>query len=134
MKLSKNAKRMLLLISAASLLFIVIGMVAGAICHIPDLMFPFALGVAMIGAVNCLKIVMLERAVLKAIDMSEGAKGYIGGQYLLRFLLTGVVLVVAATQDFVSLWGAVAGIFTLPIAAFGLKFFIARDEKTGNYD
>jgi len=130
MKLSKNAKRMVLLIMAASLVI----MACGAAYYRSPLTFPFALGVAMTGALNCWKVIMLERTVHKSLDKGGGAKAYAGGQYLLRFALTGVVLYIAATQDFISLWGAAAGIFTLQIAAYSLKFFIDRDEKTGNFD
>ena len=99
-------------------------LIAGSAVFYRSLLFlPFALGVFLTCALNCLKVVMLERAVEKAMDKGSGAKGYMGLQYLLRFLLTGIVLALAATQDFISLWGAIAGIFTFPVAALSLKFF-----------
>ena len=59
--------------------------------------------------------------------MQGGGGAYGGGQYFVRFLLTGAVLVLAARSEYISLWGAIAGIFTLQIAAYMLRIFIARD-------
>ena len=50
--------------------------------------------------------------------MGEKAPNYIRIQYLLRFVLTGGILILAAlAPDYIiNLWGAAAGIFTLQIA------------------
>jgi len=98
---------------------------------------PFAVGVLLMAALNIWKVVMLGRVVRRAADMDDkkDAKNYVRAQYLFRLLLTAVVLVIAATDyvPFVNLWGAVAGIFTLQIAAFSLKFFpMEDDEKTAD--
>ena len=128
MRLSAIAKKMIMLIGASSLVFIA----AGVIYHRSLSALPFILGVLMVAALNCLKAVLLERAVEKAANMDEGksAANYIRGQYLVRFVLTGAVLIVAAKNpQIISLWGAIAGIFTWQIAALLLKFFIGDDKQ-----
>ena len=120
--MSALSKKMIFTIGVASL--VLIG--AGGLFYRSYPAVPFAAGVLMTCALNAVKVIMLERAVVKAAeigDISTG-KSYIRGQYFLRFLLTGFVLAIAALapDDIVSVWGAIAGIFTFQIAAFALKF------------
>jgi hypothetical protein len=88
--------------------------------------FPFAVGVLLTSLLSALKVIMLERAVVKAAAIGDVATGksYIRGQYFLRFLLTGFTLAAAAIapDGVVSIWGAVAGVFTFQIAAMAVKF------------
>ncbi|MCL2034391.1 MAG: hypothetical protein FWG94_06620 [Oscillospiraceae bacterium] len=127
MKISVTAKRMIIAIIITSFVFIA----AGGVYYRSYAVFPFAAGVVLMAALNVLKVAMLERAVNNAADMIEkkDAGNYLRVQYMLRLLLTGVVLFIAATDKvpFVSLWGAIAGIFTFQIAAFSLKFYPADD-------
>ena len=123
--LSKDAKRMIALIAGQALVIII----CGAIYYRSSELLPFAWGVLLACALNCVKVCLIERTVKKAVEMQSGAGAYGGGQYLLRFVLTAVVLVVAARSPYISLWGAAAGILTLHIAAHGLRFFIARDMR-----
>jgi len=130
MKISVTAKRMIVGIIIYSLVFIA----AGALYYRSYSVFPFAAGILLMAALNCLKVAMLERVVKTVADMDEKkeAGNYVRVQYLLRLLLTGIVLFIAATDKvpFVSLWGAIAGIFTMQTAAFSLKFFPVEDEDT----
>ena len=88
---------------------------------------PFALGVLLASALNCVKLKLLERAVDRAVTLGKEAVGkYIQTQYILRFLLTGLVLAAAATLPFIDLWGAVAGLFTMQIAVL----FVRKSEKS----
>ena len=119
-----NAKKMILLTVVSSLFIIA----AGAMYYRSYSVFPFAIGVFLTTALNVLKIIMIERAIEKVVNMNgKKAGSYIGFQYVLRFLLTGAVLALAAMVPFIDLWGAVAGIFTLQIAAYSMKFFYDMD-------
>ena len=89
---------------------------------------PFAYGVLLTCALNCVKVLMIERTVKRAAEMPGGSGAWGGGQYLIRYVLTGAVLVVAALSDHINLWGAIIGIFTFQIAAHMLRFFIAKDD------
>ena len=116
---SKIRKRMILTICITSLVFLA----AGALVYRSAAVFPFALGLFMMAGLNVAKVFMLERSVNVALDKEAKSGGsYIRLQYIIRFLLTGLVLLVAAMVDFIDLWGAFAGIFTFQIAAYSLKF------------
>ena len=115
------AKKIILL----TVFFSLIIMAAGAAYYRSSLFFPFALGVALTTMLNILKIIMLKREVERIADTEGKNAGSIARvQYFIRFLLTGLVLVLAAVTPFIDLWGAVAGIFTLQIAAYSMKFFL----------
>jgi predicted outer membrane lipoprotein len=104
---------------------------AGAIFFRSTEAFPFALGVFLTTALNVLKAVWLEHTVNRVAEMEEGQAGsnLVRLQYLLRFLLTGLVMVAAVYLPFIHLWGAVAGIFTFPISAHLLRFTIPKQES-----
>ena len=124
MNLSKDARRMLVLIAGQALVIIVL-----SAAYFRSAQFlPFAYGVLLTCALNCVKVLHIEHTVKKAV---EGQSGGIwgGAQYMLRFFLTGAVLVLAGISPHINLWGAIAGIFTLQVAAYGLRYLIARDEK-----
>jgi len=129
MKINDIAKKMIFVLCV--LLLIVIA--ASVVYYRSFEFFPFALGASLVVALNIIKVIMLDRAVDKALTMTEGkdASNYIRLQYFLRFILTGAVLVFAAVSpdDYVSLWGAVAGIFTMPIAAYSMKIFYGNGAK-----
>jgi hypothetical protein len=81
---------------------------------------------------------MLKNAVEKAVDMETGkaAGNYMRGQYLIRFLIIGAALTGAALLGqrigYISLlWGAAAGIFTMQIAAYSLKFSYKKYADKG---
>jgi len=89
----------------------------------------FAFGVVLTSALNVLKVYMLERTVqntLEIDDVSTG-KNYVRLQYLLRYALTGAVLLVAGLiwinvdPPFINIWGAIAGIFTLQISVIVVR-------------
>jgi len=116
--LSNIAKRMITVVGGLSLALIV----AGIACFKLFSFFPFLLGVIMGAGVTILRIVMLERAVNKALEMDqERAANYLRLQHLLRYLVTGAVLVAAALLPPVNLWGAIAGVMTMPVATFFSK-------------
>jgi len=90
---------------------------------------PFAAGVLSTSVLNAVKVILLDRTVVKVAAMEKTKSGaYAGFMYFLRFLLTGAVLgLVFISHPRVSIWGAVAGIFTLQIAAVATKYFPDTD-------
>jgi hypothetical protein len=142
MKNSLAARRMIASIIVISLICIAAGVIAALSHQCTDdcshLLgwiepVPFALGVALMSALNVAKVFLIERTVNKTVEIENTGAGktYIRLQYFLRFFLTGVVLVIAAVTDFIDIWGAVAGVFTFQIAAFSLKF-MKLDEPENN--
>ena len=79
----------------------------------------FVVGAVLGAALNMCKIIAINRVINRAPGMNpEDAGNYARGQYLLRFLLTTVVLIAAALVPFISIWGTAAGILTMPVATF----------------
>ena len=127
MKINPIAKKMILVLC----ILLVIIIVASGVYYRSFAFLPFAIGASLVVALNIVKVIMLDRAVDKALNMTEAsdAGNYIRVQYFLRFILTGAVLVFAATSPYINLWGAVTGIFTMPIAAYSMKLFLGNDAK-----
>lgn len=131
MKLSKPAKRMILVICGSSLVF----MGAGAVYYRSLTALFFALGVALAMGMNSAKVVMIERAVDRTAEIEEKKEGrnYVRFQYILRILLTGAILGISVAVATECLWGAIAGVFTFQIAAYSLRF-MKLDEDSAPAD
>ena len=132
MRLSAPAKRMVLVIGASSLVM----MGAGAVYYRSFSALLFAFGVLIISVLNIGKVFLMERAAKKAVELEQSgtAKSYIQMQYFFRFLLTGVVFIIPMTlaksmDDPAGIWGSLAGVFTLQIAAFSAKFLKTEVKK-----
>ena len=68
---------------------------------------------------TALKLALIQKTVLKAIEMSESdAKKYTVGQYTIRYTLTGVVLVVGMLEPSIDFIGVFAGLFTMKFAIY----------------
>ncbi|MCL2227100.1 MAG: hypothetical protein FWB97_05670 [Oscillospiraceae bacterium] len=134
MKLSRTAKNMVTMIGLVALVFIV----GGIIFHRSIHALYFAIGVILTSSLNVGKVYMLERTVSKTLDMEDpnSGKNYVKLQYLLRYAITGVVLLgvglvtVYVDPPFVNIWGAVAGIFTLQISVIIVRHR-GLDDETG---
>ena len=118
MKLTNLAKRMILTI-----------LMIGIICTLVSIIYyrsldvlPFFLGILLGSAVSIGKVFLLEKAVDKALTMEQKKAGnYVSIQHLLRFLLTGVVLVLGAILPQISLWGVAAGVLAFQLALYNIK-------------
>lgn len=126
MSLSLPAKKMLIIIAISAGIMIVGGIL---ICiFVPTIpsgeALPVTLGIVLSTALNAVKVLLLERTVRRVMELEtpKESKGYISAQYIIRYLLTGVILVVAAVTPFINLWGAIAGIFTMQAAVFFMRF------------
>jgi len=88
----KASKLMMRMVLIAALIIIVIGI----IYYRSLAALPFSLGVIATSGLNIIKLRMLERTVQKIVYMEdqEMGKNIIRLQYLLRYLITGVVLVI----------------------------------------
>lgn len=98
-------------------------MAASALYYRSAACLPFIWGVLLGSAVGVAKVLLLKRAVDRALCMKEtAAAGYVSLQHLLRLLLTGGALVLAAVVPGISLWGAVAGVVTYQLAVYLIRF------------
>ena len=84
----------------------------------------YALGIV-IGYVLCTaRFLLLERALNKSMDMEkESASSYVRLQYMMRYFLAVVILIVVAVTDVASLLGAILPLLLLQPAVYivGLK-------------
>ena len=175
MELSKPSKLLIRMIYVAALVIIT----AGIIYYRSFASVPFALGVIITSILNVIKVRMLERTVQRVTDMDVGeqetGKNVVRFQYLLRYLITGIVLVAVGfiqnyttepaphssrtiyiavwaalfpqgpesllNAPFISIWGALAGIFSLQLSVIlvrSLKLekdgvnFIKYEDDTDN--
>jgi len=128
MELPVTVKKMILAIGVSSVFIIA----AGAAYYRSFSVLPFAFGVLLMSALNAVTVIMLKRALALSLCMEGKAAGkFVQNYNLLWYLLIGLVLVLAAKVPFIDLWGAVAGVFTMPVALFSMNFFNNSDEKAG---
>ena len=133
MNLSQPSRRMIFVIGISVLIL----SVAGAFVYRSLEALYFAFGVILTSSLNVLKVFLLERTVKKVVDMDEpdAGKNYVRLQYLLRYFLTGIVLLTAGLVSmyvqppFINIWGAVAGVFTLQIAVISVRSMKPEEKK-----
>ena len=97
----------------AGIIFIILGLI-----FYPDKL-AWIRGVAFGTIFTALKLALIRKTVLRAIEMSKSdATKHTIGQYSIRYILTGVVLVVAILEPSISFMGVFAGLFTMKIAIY----------------
>ena len=89
----------------------------------------------MTSSLNAGKFLLLERTVKKTLDMSEpdSGKNYVRLSYLIRYFLTGAVLIAAGligyfTPHISIVLGAIFGLFTMQIAVVIVRHMKPVDE------
>lgn len=121
MQLADLSKKMIVTICILAPIF----MVASVLYYRSLSCLPFVLGVLLGALASVAKVLLLERAVNRAVNMEKkAAAGYITLQHMLRLFLTGAVLMLAALVPAINLWGAVAGILTYQVAVYLIKFTV----------
>lgn len=119
MKLSDLGKRMTFTILIVAL----ISILASFIYYRSLDFLPFLFGVILGSVVSIIKVILLERAVDKALSMEKKrVGGYVGLQHLFRLLISGVVLFIGAVAPQISLWGVTAGIFAFQLGIYSVRF------------
>jgi len=99
-------------------------LVLASIAYYRSLAFaPFALGALLGTSLNVLKVIMLDHTVKKIINIeAKNAGNYVRFQHFLRFLLTGLVFLLAVLfPSFLNIWGVAAGVLTFQIATYFTK-------------
>jgi len=114
---------MMALVAGQSLVILV----AGAIYFRGAGLLPFAYGVLIALAANCVKAYLVGRTAEK-MEAGQCGPGAYSGQFFIRVALTGLVLVLAARSVHINFFGAVAGIVTWHPATHMLRYFIERDN------
>ncbi len=100
----------------------------GIVCIVAGMFFvegflPWILGVA-IGVIMCVfRVFSMTKSIEKAVDMSpEDAKNYAKSQYMLRYIITFAVAVVACYMGFANPVGVIVGLVLLQPAVYIYNF------------
>jgi len=93
--------------------------------------FGFELGVLIGATVSIARLISIEKTVKKVLDMPEGnAKNYARVQYSIRFLLGGVILLIAATMHpTIHLAGVGVGVITMHIATYITSYLQIKEGR-----
>lgn len=82
---------------------------------------------------SILKLKLIQNTIEKSVQMPEGkAQKYTNAQYMLRYVLTGIVLVVAALEPSVDLLGVFFGLFSMKVGAYMQIFINKKVEERQN--
>lgn len=115
------------------LMIVIIGVV-GVICILLGLWrnpYPmvWAKGVLFGTIFTMIKWVLMKNTITKAVDMHEAkARNYTMLHYGLRYLLTVIVLAVAALEPSISLMGTFVGLLTMKVATYVLLLLGKTDS------
>lgn len=77
---------------------------------------------------SILKLMLMKKSIEKAVTMpAEKAQVYTNVQYMVRYILTGIVLVVAALEPSIDIFGVFFGLLSMKVAAY-MQYF--NNKKT----
>lgn len=78
---------------------------------------------------SLLKLKLMQNTIAKAIAMPEGkAQKYANVQYMIRYILTGVVLVIAALEPSINLLGVFFGLISMKVGAYAQLVFNKKTQ------
>jgi len=131
MKISRTSKNIIIMIGLAALAFII----AGIIFHRSIHALYFAIGVILTSSLNVGKVFLLEKTVNNTLELKDenAGKNYVKLQFLFRYVLTALVLLGVGLINlyfdppFISIWGTIAGMFTLQIAVIIVRHWKLDD-------
>lgn len=89
----------------------------------------WALGLAFGLIFSLLKLKLMEKTIGKAVLLPPAkAKNYMSAQYMLRYFLTAIVLVVAALEPSISLVGVFFGLLSMKVGAY-TTLWVKKENK-----
>lgn len=103
--------------------------------------FPLFFGLLLGGLINIAFFYVLYKNIIVAIDKTEEkAKRYITMNYTIRYIISGIVLFVAAKSDYLNVFTCLLGLYTIKLALYlnNLKTFfngrnsVRKDGKDGH--
>ncbi|WP_058486021.1 ATP synthase subunit I [Defluviitalea phaphyphila] len=108
---------------------VIIGVIGSLIVEKP---FVFIKGVLFGSIFSILKLRLMELSIKKSLSMPpHKASKYATGNYMIRYIITGIILLVAALEPSISLIGTFLGLLTMKFSVF-LMFFgynIIKNKK-----
>lgn len=101
-----------------------------AIILITDNPKPYVYGLLFGMVINLLNFRLMSLSIKKALSLNPGkAQGYAVGNYLVRYLIYGIVLYIAATADYIDLLTVIIGFFTVKLIIISDTFFDLLKRK-----
>lgn len=90
----------------------------------------FTIGLVFGLVFSILKLMLMKNSIKKSVTMPEAkAQRYANVQYMIRYLLTGIVLLVAALEPTINLLGVFLGLLSMKVGAYMQLFVIKKNEK-----
>lgn len=91
----------------------------------------FTMGIAFGLIFSILKLMLMQNSIKKSVLMPEAkAQRYANVQYMIRYVLTGVVLLVAALEPTIDILGVFLGLLSMKVGAYIQILMIKKAEKT----
>ena len=114
-KISDISKKIMLKMGAVC--FLALGI--GAIIIGTDNLSYYAWGLGFGLVFSILKLLLLEKTIDKSVDMPvNNAENYVRLHYMMRYFLTGAVLIVSALINIYTMIGVIIAVFSLRPAIF----------------
>lgn len=114
---------------------VMITIVLGIICLVigmffVDNIFPWIVGIA-IGVIICVfRVFSMSRSLEKAVEMTpEDAKNYTRAHYMLRYIISFVIAVIACYKGLANPVGVIVGLVLLQPAVYIYNFIDRRNSK-----
>ena len=86
---------------------------------IADNKLAYLLGILMGGTITIVKVFMMQSSMEKAVlKQPHEATNYVRGQFMLRYLITFIVLFIGVYTSYISFIGLIIGVFALKPAAY----------------
>lgn len=103
---------------------ILLAVVMLAILIIADEPKPYIYGYLFGMIINILNFRLMSLSIKKALTLKEGsAQKYAVSNYLVRYIIYGIVLYIAAVADYLDLLAVVLGFFTVKLIIISDTFF-----------
>ena len=85
---------------------------------------PYIYGLVFGMIINILNFRLMSLSIKKALSLNEGAaQKYAMGNYLVRYLIYGIVLYIGAVADHINLLAVVVGFFTVKVIIISDTFY-----------
>lgn len=129
--LTQTAKFMIYSLLILFVVFIVLAFIVNSF-YLFEPMKKFSLGLATGILVSIYKVISMDRSINKLVDMEEEAKAKLKSQsyFILRYFITfGYAALVIIFKDYIGVFGAVIGLFSLKFSAHMANQFLIREEK-----
>jgi len=129
-KLSRTAVTMLIAVAGLFGALLLIGLLIIFLVKRFEGPIPFAAGLLLGCGLSAVKLVLLEKALSKAVDMEAGkAKNYARLQMVLRYGLTLLAVLPAVLfRQAVGLFGLIAGLLTLQLASYIANIYLKNRQ------